>query len=147
MAVITSARVNVALGAGQARGSNRSNVGLDKGMMKGFSDHIVHIEHKRLTTAGTLSGARRPYFFINPLTAEEKPAVRPNRPGTIKKLRRLEKRALWFTGLVASIASCWRSIRDFSFVRNYDDQVRCATRRRISQIKRRPTVFARRNAA
>lgn len=66
MAVITSARVGVSLGLGRARSTNRSNVGIDGGMLRGFADHLVHVEHKRLTTAGTLSGRKRPYFFSIP---------------------------------------------------------------------------------
>lgn len=146
MAGVTSAQLGTAFGVGQARGSNRSNVGLDGGMLKGFSDRVVHIEHKRLTTAGTLSGARRPYFFINPLTADEKPSVRPNRRGTISRLRKLEKRGLWLTGLVASIASCYRSIRRFTLFKSYDDQIRCSMRQKISQrqsiSQRRQKVLA-----
>jgi len=133
MAVITSARVSAALGVVQARGSNRANVGLDKGMMRGFADKVVHLEHKRLTTAGTLSGARRPYFFINPLTADEKPSVRPNRRGSISKLRKLEKRGLWLTGLVAAIASGFSALGRFRLFRSYDDQIRCSMRKSISQ--------------
>jgi hypothetical protein len=126
MAVITSARVSVGLGVGRARATNRSNVGLDKGMLKGYSDRVLTVEHKRLTTAGTRSGARRPYLFLNPL--KDEPTVRPNRRGSISRLRRLEKRALWWTGLVASVASAFHSLRRFSLFRNYNDQVRCAVR-------------------
>ncbi len=150
MAVVTSARVGAALGVGQARASNRSNVGLDGGMLKGFADRVVHIEHKRLTTAGTLSGARRPYFFINPLTETEKPSVRPNRRGTISRLRKLEKRGLWLTGLVASIASCYKSVRRFTLFKSYDDQTRCSMRQKISQrqsiSQRRQKVLAASNS-
>jgi len=143
MAVITSARVGAALGVGQARASNRANVGLDGGMLKGFADRVVHIEHKRLTTAGTLSGARRPYFFINPLTADEKPSVRPNRRGSISRLRKLEKRGLWLTGLIASIAAGYRSLRRFTLFKSYDDQLRCSMRKTISQ---RQSIAQRRRA-
>jgi hypothetical protein len=133
MAANTSARVNTALGVGQLRATNKANVGLDKGMLKGYADKVVHIEHKRLTTAGTLSGKRRPYFFINPLSDEEKPAIRPNRRGSLAKLRKLEKRGLWLTGLVAAIASGYRSLCRFRLFKSYEDQVRCSTRQKISQ--------------
>ncbi len=126
MAVITSARAGVALGVGQARATNRSNVGLDRGMLKGFAERVVHTEHKRLTTVGTLSGSRRPYLFLNPLS--DQPTIRPNRRGSISRLRKLEKRALWWTGFVASVAATWRSLRRFDLFRSYNDQVRCSVR-------------------
>lgn len=133
MAVITSARFNAALVDSQARASNKANVGLDRGMLKGYTDKVVHIEHKRLATSTTVSGRRRPYFFINPLTEDEKPAIRPDRRKNISKLRRLEKRGLWLTSLVAAIASGYRAVCNFRLFRSYDDQIRCSTRQKISQ--------------
>ena len=126
MAVITSARAGVALGVGQARATNKSNLGFDRGMLKGFAERGLHIEHKRLTTVGTLSGSRRPYLFLNPLT--DKPSIRPNRRGSISRLRKLERRSLWWTGFVASVAATIRSLRRISLFRTYNDQIRCSVR-------------------
>lgn len=131
--VVTSARVLTAPGAAPLHGGNRSNLGHDGGMLKGFADHASHIQHKRLTTAGTLSGARRPYFFIKPMADDDKPSVRPNRKGSITRLRKLEKRTLWMTSLVASVAAAFHAVKRFSLFKSYDDQIRCSTRQAISK--------------
>jgi hypothetical protein len=95
-------------------------------MLKGFGERVLHTEHKRLTTGGTLSGSRRPYLFLNPIL--DQPSIRPNRRGSISRLRKLEKRSLWWTGFVASVADNWRSLRRFNLFRSYNDQVRCSVR-------------------
>ncbi|HEY9678382.1 MAG TPA: hypothetical protein V6C76_10255 [Drouetiella sp.] len=116
MAVSTTARVAAVLGVTQTqpRSLNRSNIGFDRGMMKGYNDNLVHLDRKRLTTKGTTSGKKRPYFFLKPLKEVEAPTIRPNRPQNVSRLRKLEKRSLWWTGLIANCLLTFRALQKFS---------------------------------
>jgi hypothetical protein len=122
MAVITNARMSFALGVGQSRATNRANVGLDRGMLKGFGERLMHDQNRRLSMAGAINGARRPYIFINNPLEERRP--RTNRRGNLSRLRKLEKRNYWWQSIRESFRSSFSMWQRLSPFKNYSDQLR-----------------------
>jgi hypothetical protein len=71
MAVPTCARIGVKSEAIQMRSGNASNVGFDKGMLKGFGQRAENTERRR-SLVRDFSGAKRPLFFLGAVGATDK---------------------------------------------------------------------------
>jgi hypothetical protein len=125
MALTTSARIGVALGVGQQRSTNKANVGIDHGMLKGYAERLMHTERRRFVVRD-FSGAKRPWVFLNAFT-EKKPDRGP-RKRNVSRLRRLESKNFWWQNLRHSIRQSLITLQLMTPFRSYNSQLRYGLR-------------------
>jgi len=125
MALTTSARIGVALGVGQQRSTNKSNFGRDGGMLRGYAERLMDTERRRYVVHD-FSGAKRPWFFLNPFDQTKKPAGPRKR--CVSRLRRLESKNFWWQNLRHSIRLSWMTLESMTPFRSYRTQLRYGLR-------------------